>query len=361
MSTLFTATSYGAISVKNRFVMAPMSRNRATFEGLPTPIMATYYGQRAGAGMIVSEGIQPDIQGQGFMNSPGLHSEAQVEAWRAVTAEVKRQGGKMVAQLMHCGRIGHPSLYPSAHQPLAPSAIKAAGQTFTPSGMADFPVPKAMTDEDIHAAIQGFATAAANAIRAGFDGVEIHAGNGFLLHQFMASNTNCREDNYGGSMENRLRFTLEVVDAVVKEIGADRTGIRLSPANPYNDIVEEDTEALYSALVDALPELAFVHIMEANVRAITEILKTKLTSPLILNPHEHAADGPVGGEIADKVLDAALCSGVAFGALFIANPDLVGRIRMNGPLNDLDPNTLYGGDHKGYTDYPFWQPVKEAV
>ncbi|MDD1783001.1 alkene reductase [Enterovibrio sp. ZSDZ35] len=352
MNTLFTPTSYGSIHVKNRLVMAPMSRNRATEYGVPTQMMATYYGQRASTGLIVSEGIQPDVLGQGFINSPGLHSKEQVAGWRMVTDAVKKGGGKIVAQLMHCGRIGHPSLYPSAHQSIAPSALKAAGQTYTPAGMADFPMPKAMTKTDIDLAIKGFAKAAKNAIEAGFDGVEIHAGNGFLLHQFMSSNANQRTDEYGGGMENRLRFTREVIAAVIAEIGADKTGVRISPANPYNDIQEDDTLEIYTALVEKLPILAYVHIMEANVRDVTESLTKRLKSPLILNPHCRAEDGSVSGAIASDVLEKALCEGVAFGALFIANPDLVERIRDNGPLNQMDPSTLYGGDHKGYTDYP---------
>ncbi|KXF82894.1 alkene reductase [Enterovibrio coralii] len=352
MTTLFTPTAYGSIHAKNRFVMAPMSRNRATEYGVPTPLMATYYAQRASAGLIVTEGIQPDVLGQGFMNSPGLHSKEQVEGWRVVTDAVKKAGGKIVAQLMHCGRVGHPALYPSAHQSVAPSALKAQGKTYTPAGMVDFPMPKAMTKADIDLAIEGFVIASKNAIEAGFDGVEIHAGNGFLLHQFMSSNANQRTDEYGGNVENRLRFTREVIAAFIAEIGADKTAVRISPANPYNDIKEDDTIELYTALVDDLPTLAYVHIMEANVRDVTETIATKLTSPLILNPHLRAEDGPVTGAIARDVLEQQLCEGVAFGAQFIANPDLVERIRVNGPLNELDTTTFYGGDHKGYTDYP---------
>ncbi|MGD8112547.1 alkene reductase [Vibrio sp. TRT 17S01] len=361
MKPIFEETRYGAIHAKNRIVMAPMSRNRATYDGVPTPMMATYYAQRANAGLIVAEGMQPDVIGQGFMNSPGIHNEAQIAGWQQVTEAVHREGGKIVAQLMHAGRIGHPALYPSAHQSVAPSAIAADGQAFTPEGPVNFPTPRAMTEEDIALTIQGFAQAAKNAIEAGFDGVEIHAGNGFLLHQFMASNTNQREDAYGGSIENRIRFTLEVTHAVTEAIGAERTGIRLSPSNPYNDIVEVDTPELYRALLTQLPTLAFIHIMEACDRESTTLIRELTSSPLILNPHQTPESGVVTGKIAEQVLQAKLCDGVAIGALFLANPDLMHRLKVGGPFNELDPNTLYGGDQRGYTDYPTLEDILETA
>ncbi len=352
MNTLFNATHLGAFKLENKIIMAPMSRNRATHDGLATDLMATYYAQRASAGMIISEGIQPSVQGQGFMNSPGLHSQQQKESWRKVTHSVHNEGGLIVAQLMHSGRIGHPSLYESAHQSVAPSAIAAKGQTFTPNGLQDYLTPKALSQQEIKKCIQDFVLAARNAIDAGFDGVEIHAGNGFLLHQFMASNTNTRTDEYGGSIENRNRFVVEVSQAVANAIGADKTGIRISPGNPYNDIEELDSEVLYSNLIARLPKLAFLHLMEANNREQTLKIRHQWQGPFILNPHKTQKEGAVTPEIAAQVLKDELADAVCFGALFVSNPDLVQRIKINAPFNELDPSTFYGGDHRGYTDYP---------
>lgn len=353
MNKLFTATRYGSISANNRFVMAPMSRNRASLDGLATSLMATYYGQRASAGLIISEGIQPNQVGQGFMNSPGLYSNIQAKSWLPVTNAVHQGGGKIVAQLMHAGRIGHPDLYASAHDSIAPSAIEAQGQTYTPKGLKSYPVPKVMTLTDIKSTINDFAKSAKYAIDGGFDGVEIHAGNGFLLHQFMATNTNNRTDNYGGSINNRIRFTVEVINAVCRAIGTEKVGVRISPDNNYNDIVESDSIDLYQALLAAIPKkLAYLHIMEAANREHSQLIRQKWQGALILNPHQTWEDGPVTPKIADEVLNQELCDGVGFGALFVANPDLINRVKQNGPYNDADPETFYGGDEKGYTDYP---------
>jgi len=353
MNKLFTATRYGNISANNRFVMAPMSRNRATVKGLATQLMATYYEQRASAGLIISEGIQPNQVGQGFMNSPGLYSNVQAKSWLPVTSAVHKSGGKIVAQLMHAGRIGHPDLYASAHDSIAPSAIRAQGKTFTPNGLKVYPVPKVMTLTDIKSTIDDFAKSATYAIEAGFDGIEIHAGNGFLLHQFMAENTNSRTDNYGGSINNRIRFTVEVINAVCRAIGTDRVGVRISPDNTYNDIVESNSVDLYQALLSAIPkQLAYLHIMEAANRKHSQLIRQRWQGALILNPHKTWEDGPVTPKIADDVLNQDLCDGIGFGALFVANPDLIDRVKQNGPYNDADPDTFYGGDEKGYTDYP---------
>ncbi|CCQ11331.1 putative oxidoreductase [Pseudoalteromonas luteoviolacea B = ATCC 29581] len=362
MNTLFQPVNYGNIISSNRFVMAPMSRNRATIDGCATAMMATYYGQRAGAGLIISEGIQPNYVGQGFMNSPGLHNSSQAQSWRQVTQAVHHKGGKIVAQLMHAGRIGHPSLYPSAHQSLAPSAIAAKGEAYTRSGLQAYPTPKAMTKQDILETIEDFTQSAKYAIEAGFDGVEIHAGNGFLLHQFMATNCNIRHDEYGGSIDNRLRLTREVIAAVCDAIGAARVGVRISPENNYNDIVETDSDKLYKALVNSLPEqLAYLHIMEAANRPQTEEIRAMWHGSLILNPHKSWQDGPVSPTIAEQVLAAELCNGVAFGALFVANPDLVERVRVGAKFNELDSSKFYGGDEDGYTSYPNLQQATECA
>ncbi len=353
MRKMFKPIVLGEIPLKNRLIMAPMTRNRSTVDGLATELMATYYAQRTCAGLIITEGIQPSIVGQGFMNTPGLHDEKQVDSWKQVTQAVHQAGGRIVAQLMHSGRIGHPALYPSAHRPFGPSAIAARGKTFTPDGMFDYPVPTELSAEGIAQTIQDFATAASNAIAAGFDGVEIHAGNGFLLHQFLSDNANQRIDDYGGSVSARTRLVVEVAEAVVHAIGVGKTGMRISPANSYNDIFERDTSSLYRELLSRLPDMAFLHIMEANNREQTRAIREQWRGPLILNPHETPESGPVSPEIAESILESELADAVCFGALFLANPDLIARIKEGGPYNVVDGNTLYGGDHRGYTDYPF--------
>ncbi len=361
MNPLFTPVALGNLNLKNRLVMAPMSRNRATAEGLATPLMAQYYAQRASAGLIISEGIQPCVVGQGYMNSPGLHSAAQVASWQQVTQAVHQKGGLIVAQLMHAGRIGHPALYQSAHQSIAPSAVAAKGQTFTPDGMKDFPAPRAMSIAEIKQSISDFAVAAKNAIDAGFDGVEIHAGNGFLPHQFLADNTNLRTDEYGGTIEGKIRYVLELTEAVVNAVGAGRVGLRISPENPFNDMVENNALVTYQALLAELPPLAYLHIMEANNRHTTKLMREAWSGTLMLNPHQRAEDGPVNADIAKPIIEEGFAEAVAFGALFLSNPDLVARIKQGGPYNDLDDTTLYGGDAKGYTDYPTLEALAEPA
>lgn len=352
MSILFDQVDLGALSLNNRLIMAPMTRNRATVDGRATDSMATYYAQRAGAGLIVSEGIQPSIVGQGFVATPGLHSPEQIESWRPVTDAVHRSGGRIVAQLMHSGRIGHPSLYPSAHTSVAPSAVAAAGTCFSPTGPVDYPVPVELSGSDIEQTIADFVAASVGARDAGFDGVEIHAGNGFLLHQFLSTNTNLRTDEFGGGVEGRVRFPVRVIDAVADAIGSDRVGVRISPANPYNDIAESDTADLYRHFVDRLPALAFLHVMESGNRSTTSAIREQWNGQLVLNPHENADAGPVSASIAEDVLASGLADAVCLGALFLANPDLPERISAGGPYNALDESALYGGGDEGYIDYP---------
>ncbi len=348
----FEPIRIGDIDLENRLVMAPMTRNRATQSGEATHMMADYYSQRASAGLIISEAIQPSQVGQGFMNTPGLYTDAQVRSWKHVTDAVHKAGGKIVAQILHAGRIGHPSLYPSAHTSLAPSAIAASGSTFTTDGMVEYPTPIAMKKNDINETISDFIQAAQNAINAGFDGVEIHAGNGFLLHQFMAENTNQRTDEYGGDLSARVRFPIEVAQAVVDQIGSSKTGLRISPANPYNDIVEGDTEALYNTLIAGLPDMAFISIMEANNRPQTQLIRNQWKNAIILNPHEDEQHWPASPQLVEPILQQSLAEAVCLGSSFLANPDLVDRIRGNTALNQADENTFYGGDERGYTDYP---------
>ncbi|MGW2666173.1 alkene reductase [Nocardia tengchongensis] len=354
MSTLFEPVSIGRLRLPSRLVMAPMTRNRATLEGLVTELTAEYYAQRASAGLIISESIQPSVIGQGYFLTPGLHNAEQTAAWRQVTDAVHAAGGRIVAQLTHTGRIGHPVLYPDNALPVAPSPIASGEQLFTPDGMIDHPQPQEMTAADITDTIADFATAARNAIAAGFDGVEVHGANGFLLHQFLADNTNRRTDAYGGSTTNRIRFVSEVVAAVAVAIGADRTGIRLSPGNPYNHIEESDPAPLYVELLTALADLdlAYVHLVEGGDRELTTKLRAAWPGTLILNPHPTPEAFPATVDAATEALESGVADAISLGALWLANPDLDARIQAGGPFNTPDQATFYGGTHIGYTDYP---------
>ena len=346
----FEPLDLAGTKLANRIVMAPMTRSRA-YETVPTPVMAEYYAQRASAGLIISEGIQPSAVGQGYPYTPGLHSAEQVEGWRGVTDAVHAAGGRIFAQLMHSGRIGHPDVTPGDLHPVGVSAVAAAGQVFTGSGMQDFPTPRVLTHAEIEQTIADFATAARNAIEAGFDGVELHGANGYLLHQFLADNTNLRDDQWGGSIENRIRFVVEVVRATSEAIGAHRVGLRISPAGRFNDMAEVTHEELYPALVDAIDPfgLAYLHIGEQSERALTLELRKRFSGVLILNPL--TPEGSTGPEHL-ALVDDGTADAISFGALFLANPDLPARLLHGGPFNTPDPSSFYGGTEKGYIDYP---------
>ncbi|MCE6994756.1 alkene reductase [Saccharothrix sp. S26] len=350
MSTAFEPLDLAGTTLPNRIVMSPMTRSRA-YDTVPTPVMAEYYAQRASAGLIISEGIQPSVVGQGYPFTPGLHTDEQIEGWRVVTDAVHAAGGRIFAQLMHGGRIGHPSLLPGDLHPVGASAVRAAGELFTGAGMVEFVTPRELSGAEVQATIADFATAARNAVEAGFDGIELHGANGYLLHQFLADNTNLRTDEWGGSVGNRIRFVVEVVRATSEAIGAHRVGLRISPANPYNDIAEESTDELYPALVDAINPfgLAYLHIGETGERALTLELRKRFSGTLILNPF---TPGGVTGPEHLPLLDDGTADALSFGALFLANPDLPARLATGGPFNTPDPSTFFGGTEKGYTDYP---------
>ncbi len=354
MTTAFEPVTAGRLKLANRIVMAPMTRSRANGT-LPTSDTATYYEQRAGAGLIITEGTQPSAVGQGYPFTPGLHTHEQVEAWRQVTRAVHEAGGVIVAQLMHTGRIGHPSnteaVGHGALTPVGPSPVPAAGPLFTAASPKEHVVPDELTEDQIQQTIADFATAARNAVEAGFDGVEIHGANGYLLHQFLATNTNLRTDAWGGPPENRIRFTLEVAKAVAEAIGADRTGIRLSPANGLGDTVEDDHEEIYPLLVSELDkmDLAYLHLVEAGDPSLTPVLRRRWSGTFILNP--------VGRDLAGHAARLDLVAGgaadaVSFARLFISNPDLVARLAIGAELAQPDLSKAYGGDRTGYTDYP---------
>ncbi|MFI1399694.1 alkene reductase [Streptomyces sp. NPDC020681] len=354
MTTAFDPIELSGTELANRIAMAPMTRSRAYGEGLTvTESTVEYYSQRASAGLIVTEGIQPSVQGQGYPNTPGLHSDEQVAAWRKVTDAVHAKGAKIFAQIMHAGRIGHPVLWPDEERlSVAPSSVAADGQLYTHEGPKDFLAPRELTADEIPAIIEEFAEAARNAVAAGFDGVELHGANGYLIHQFIADNTNLRTDEWGGSVENRIRFAVEVTKAVAAAIGPERTGLRLSPGNSYNDIAETDPKATYPALVKALEPLGlgYLHIVEMipGYRDITLELRELFSGTLILNP---ATEGPTDHK-ALGLVEEGVADIVAFGALFLANPDLPTRLRTEGPYNTPDTASFFGGDDKGYTDYP---------
>ncbi|GAA3462388.1 alkene reductase [Saccharothrix longispora] len=350
MTTAFEPLDLAGTTLPHRVVMSPMTRSRA-YGTVPTTTMAEYYAQRAGAGLIITEGIQPSAVGQGYPDTPGLHTPEQVEGWKLVTRAVHDAGGRIFAQLMHTGRIGHPSLLPDGLHPVGASPVRAAGTLFTGAGMDDYVTPVELTGEEVRRTIADFATAARNAVEAGFDGVELHGANGYLLHQFLAGGTNRRTDEWGGTVENRARFVVEVVRAVSEAIGAHRVGLRISPANPYNDMVEDDPEVLYPALVDAIEPfgIAYLHIGEADRRALTLELRERFSGVLILNPF--TPGGTTGPEHLALVEDGT-ADAVSFGVLFLANPDLPVRLAAGGPFNTPDPATFYGGAERGYTDYP---------
>ncbi|MCO5998265.1 alkene reductase [Actinoallomurus rhizosphaericola] len=353
MRELFEPVTVGALELPNRLVMAPMTRSRA-YGGLTTELTAEYYAQRAGAGLIVTEGTQPSVIGQGYVNTPGLHSPEQVAAWRKVTDAVHEKGGRIVVQLMHSGRIGHPVLYPDGALPLAPSAIASGQKLFTPDGMLDHPTPREMTAEDIAQAIEDFAAAARNAREAGFDGVELHGANGYLIHQFLADGSNRRTDAYGGAVAARIRFAVEAAEAVADAIGPERTGIRVSPGAAVNGITESDTAELYPALARGLAPLglAYLHVMETGDRESTRAIRAAWPGALILNPHPGTDPLPSTPEAGADALREGLADAIAHARLWLANPDLPERIAAGGPYNEADPATFYGGDHRGYTDYP---------
>lgn len=355
MPGLFDKLAMGPLELKNRFVMAPLTRCRAGEERIPNDLMAEYYGQRSGAGLIISEGTQVNENGIGYPDTPGIHLKEQIEGWKTVTGRVHREGGHIFAQLWHVGRISHPDLIPGGNKPLAPSAVAAEGHARTKQGKKPFPVPRHLDPEEVKSTIKDFIRAGKNAMEAGFDGVELHGANGYLPEQFLNDHTNLRTDEYGGSREKRYRFILEILQGLVETCGADRVGIRLSPSGVRFGTLDSDPVNTYSGLVKKLNEfpLAYIHIVEP----LTEIPKGYLGHVL---PHfRRIYDGRVitaGGydpEKAREVVEGGMADMVAFGRAFIANPDLPRRVELDAPLNEAAQKTFYMGGYHGYTDYPF--------
>ncbi|MFT9458166.1 MAG: alkene reductase [Acetobacter orientalis] len=349
MTDIWQPITLGRATLPNRFVMAPMTRSRAQYDGTPGPLAAEYYAQRASVGLIVAEGTQPSDDGQGYLMTPGIYSEAHVAGWKTVTSAVHAKGGHIYIQLMHAGRMSHPDNTPHHRQGVAPSAIAPGAGMFTATGMQDIPTPRALSIEEIRQTVQDFRHAAKCAIESGADGVEIHGANAYLIQQFFAPSANTRTDDYGGSIENRARFAIEVATAIAEEIGADRTAIRFSPGTSLWGIDEgEEGPDLYRYLIGELDKLrlSYVHIMHQGNEQLLSDIRQLWTGKLILNrPGRPRED--IGKDVASGLADME-----AYGQMILANPDFLARLKADAPLNEADRNTFFGGTEKGYTDYP---------
>ena len=363
MTSLYDPTRIGDIALANRIVMAPLTRNRAGVGQVPTELMLQYYRQRAnpatGAGLIITEASQVSAMGQGYLDTPGIHTPEQVAAWKRITSAVHAEGGKIVIQLWHVGRISHTSLLPGGAQPVSSTNKAAKTRTFIQGGFFPVSEPRALRSDEIAGVIADYRRAAGLAMQAGFDGVELHAANGYLIEQFLRDSVNDRTDDYGGSIENRTRLLAEALGAITSEIGGGRTGVRLSPITPSNDAGQDsDAQALYGRAIERIAPmgLAYVHVVEGatgGARDLSEqgapfdyaALKARFPGAWMVNNAYDRA-------MAENSVDQGEADLVAFGKLFIANPDLGRRLREGAPLNTLDSATLYGGDARGYTDYP---------
>lgn len=355
-TNLFTPLQLGPYTLKNRLIMAPLTRNRAGLDGVPGDLNVLYYRQRAGAGLIISEATCISPMAVGYPHTPGIWNGAQVAGWSRVTQAVHDAGGRIFCQLWHVGRISHPSLLPPGELPVAPSAVRPAGVAMTYSGPQPFVMPRALALEELPEIVESYRVAAKNALAAGFDGVEVHAANGYLLDEFLRDGTNLRDDDYGGGVDNRARLPLEVIDAVCGVWGARRVGVRLSPVQPFNDMRDSDPEATFSRVVERLNafDLAYLHVTELGKDAPgaagpwfePDRLRDIWKGVYMTN---HGYDKAT----ASAALAAGRADLVAFGVLYLANPDLERRFALDAPLNAPDLSTFYGGDERGYTDYPF--------
>jgi N-ethylmaleimide reductase len=362
-SKLFEPYQLGPITLSNRTVMAPLTRNRAVAGLVPNPLAVDYYGQRASAGLLITEASQVSQQGQGYQDTPGIYSKEQIAGWRKVTDRVHEHGGRIFIQLWHVGRISHTSLQPNSGAPVAPSAVRAKGKTFVGGTFADVSEPRALELSEIPGIIETFKRGAANALQAGFDGVEIHGANGYLLDQFAKDGANKRTDAYGGSIDNRARLMLEVARAVVAEAGADRTGIRISPVTPANDVSDSNPQLLFDHIVDGLnaEKLVYIHVIEGATGGPRDIAPFDYAHLRKRFSGTYIANNGYDLELANKVLAANEADLIAFGKPFISNPDLVERLKSGAPLNTPDKATFYGGGAKGYTDYPALDGALDAA
>ncbi|WP_460948880.1 alkene reductase [Pseudomonas marginalis] len=357
--TLFEPYTLGSLTLSNRIVMAPLTRNRAGAGFVPSEHAATYYSQRASAGLLISEATQISQQGQGYQDTPGIYTQAQIDGWRSVTEAVHAKGGRIFLQLWHVGRVSHTDLQENGTAPVAPSALRAATKVFVNHRFVDVSEPRALDISELPGIVGDFRRAALNAIAAGFDGVEIHGANGYLLDQFLKDGANVRTDAYGGSVENRARLLLEVAAAVVSEIGAERTGIRLSPVSPANGVSSTDPQAQFDYLVDQLNALglAYLHVVEGATGGPRDVAPFDFRSLRQRFNNTYIANNGYDLNLATSTLIEDKADLIAFGRPFIGNPDLVERLQTDAALSAFDPATLYGGGAAGYIDYP---PLTES-
>ncbi|WP_397476014.1 alkene reductase [Pusillimonas sp.] len=348
MNPLFTSIQIGRHALPNRLVMAPMTRSRSDDYGVPGDLVAQYYAQRASAGLIITEGTFPVALGKGYVRTPGIETDAQVAGWKKVVEAVHAKGGRIFLQLMHCGRISHPSLI-DGQTPVAPSAIRPEGQAWTPVGQVDYVTPRELSVTEIAGVVDDYAQATRRALEAGFDGVELHAASGYLPEQFLSSGSNQRQDQYGGSVENRARFVLEVLTAMVAQAGADRVGIKISPEMNFNSITDAAPQDTYTHLVEQLRDfnLAYLHVALFGVSVdYHALLRPRFNGAYL-------AGGGLDQARAEAILADGRADAAVFGGTFLANPDLPERFRQGAALNAPDKNTFYSPGARGYTDYPF--------
>ncbi len=352
---LFEPFQLGGLTLANRMVMAPMTRNRADQNGIVSPMMVTYYQQRASAGLVIAESAPVSAEGVGYPATPGIYTDGQAASWLRLTDAAHSAGGHIFAQLQHCGRISHPSLLPNNATPVAPSALQPSGQAVTYTGMQDFVTPRALEISEIPGMVAQFRLGAEMAKLAGFDGVEVHGANGYIIDQFLRDGSNHRTDAYGGSVRNRMRLLNEILDAVCEVWPAHRVGVRLTPENSFNSMSDSNPQAHFEYFVEqlSLRGMAYVHVLEGDMMTKNSsvdylALRSKFTGPYIANNGYDLAR-------AQMAVRSGAADLVAFGIPFLSNPDLVRRYRERLPLNEVDPSTFYGGSEVGYTDYPFYR------
>lgn len=347
MPTFFDAFKVGDIELTNRIVMAPMTRSRASDDGLQPAYAAEYYRQRASAGLIITEATNISPMAKGYVRTPGIYTKEQIESWRSVPQAVRARGGKIFMQLFHTGRIALPDFLPDNAQPVAPSAVRAKGQNYTDEGMKEFVEPREITKEEIAQTVRDFGAAARNAVAAGFDGVELHAASGYLVQQFLTTNANLRTDEYGGSIENRTRFLFEVLDAMAKEVGAAKVGVKFSPRMPFNDLEEKDADEVYPYILEKLNDkgLAYIHVGDHAGEGWHARLRPVYQGVYLAGANFTRESGA-------ELLAQGGADAIVYGTKFLANPDLTERFKRNAQLNEPDPSTFYTPGERGYTDYP---------
>ncbi len=356
MPTLFDPLRVGETELDNRIVMAPMTRSRADERGVQHAYVAEYYRQRASAGLIITEATNVSPLAKGYVRTPGVYTSEQAQSWRPVADAVHSRGGKVFMQIFHTGRIALPDFLPEGERPVAPSAVRAKGRNYTDAGMKEFVTPREITVEEIKRTVRDFAASAANAVGAGFDGVELHAASGYLVQQFLSTNVNLRADEYGGSIENRARFLFEVLDALVEAIGASRVGVKFSPRMPFNDLEETDADEVYPYILERLNErgLAYVHVGDFTGEGWHAKLRPVYKGV-------YFAGAGLTKEAGEELLARGLADAAVYGTKFLANPDLPERFRRDAPLNEPDQTTFYTPGERGYTDYPSLGQTTQAT